>query len=419
MIKEVNISNFKIFKEPTTIPLSNVNLLTGINGKGKSTVLQVFLLLSQSVSHNRSTSSISLNGRNVRLGSFDDVKNRTTTSSEPTDFSFTYDDFCITYKLGQERSDATDLAISQIAVEGQFAAKEFEFTLNNENDLFILEASEIRATTSLFDLFIHEGTIAELDDKALYSSLKKSLNLNRVHYVSADRIGPKNYYENKSLENFVTVGALGEDTVNVLYHKGDDFIQVELLNKYCEINNLKVEEISKTVEEHTNYWLDKIFQGARVKVESIKGEDLLKLRIRPANNTAYFKPTNVGYGFSYSLPIIVSGLIAKRGDLLLVENPEAHLHPYAQSIIAKFLAMVSLNGVQVIIESHSEHILNGLRIAVKDNVIQRTALNVLYFDSFEFTPFTAIEVDIDGGINEWPNNFFDQASKDLNHLLGI
>ena len=95
------------------------------------------------------------------------------------------------------------------------------------------------------------------------------------------------------------------------------------------------------------------------------------------------------------------------------------MHPAAQSNLAKFLTLVSLNGVQIFIESHSEHILNGLRIEVYDKVIQNKDLNVLYFDKDLETVFKKIKVEEDGGIKNWPPNFFDQATKDLNYLFGI
>lgn len=243
--------------------------------------------------------------------------------------------------------------------------------------------------------------------------------LTRIHYVSADRIGPRNYYENKSLGHFVNVGALGENTVNVLYKKGNEIINNHILQAYSLMFHENLEELSKTVEDNVNYWMDKIFQGAKVRVEAIKGEDLLKLRINSDGKSNYYKPTNVGYGFSYSLPIIVAGLIAKPGEVLIIENPEAHLHPCAQSIISKFLSIVASSGVQVIIESHSEHILNGIRIAVKDKYIAQDTTNVLYFGNQENTYFQQINMDEEGGIDNWPRFFFDQATNDLNYLLGI
>ena len=93
-----------------------------------------------------------------------------------------------------------------------------------------------------------------------------------------------------------------------------------------------------------------------------------------------FKPTNVGFGYSYALPILIAGLTAEKGTILIVENPEAHLHPSAQSMITKFLGLVANRGVQVFIETHSEHILNALRVMVVQESMKASDINVKYFD---------------------------------------
>ena len=119
------------------------------------------------------------------------------------------------------------------------------------------------------------------------------------------------------------------------------------------------------------------------------------------------------------LPIIVSALIAQPGEILIVENPEAHLHPKAQSKLAQFLAKVSSCGVQVFIESHSDHILNALRIAILDKIVTPTELSILYFPQNLKQPIVQIPVQPDGGIEEWPEDFFDQIDKDFSRLFGI
>ncbi|MDV3951732.1 hypothetical protein CMT77_05820 [Elizabethkingia anophelis] len=431
MITQISIDNFKLYKENIKVPLSNLNLFTGINGRGKSTVLQVFLLLSQSALKNRATNKIFLNGDNVRLGSFDDVKNKDTKFSEKIHFGFEFDQFSIDYYLYNDNADASEVFIETI--KSKCRETQIELQRNDEWYLAFLDsnvlpkADEKQLQYPLFDLFLGDASIEQYFKQTNISNIKSGINLIGIHYVSADRIGPKNYYENKSLSHFVSVGALGENTVNILHHKGNDKVNEVLLNGYGKIFGENVEDLSWTVVDNTNYWINQIFQGARVEVSNIKGEDLLKLRINSDGKGIedkgfghiYYKPTNVGYGFSYSLPIIVTGLIAKPGEILIVENPEAHLHPYAQSILAKFLSLVSASGVQVLVETHSEHILNGFRIAIKDNIVQPSDTNVLYFDSENDKIFDKIDIDEDGGVNYWPKDFFDQASKDLNYLLGI
>ena len=156
----------------------------------------------------------------------------------------------------------------------------------------------------------------------------------------------------------------------------------------------------------------------------IKGTDsdssVLGLLMNTQNNDYRFKPTNIGFGYYYVLPIVISGLIAMPESLLIVENPEAHLHPAAQSRLAKFLTQVTLTGVQVIIESHSEHILNALRIGVGNEVFPLTAqdVKVLYFSEAKNATFVEIEIDESGKIADWPVGFFDQTDNDFKILYG-
>ncbi len=378
--------------------------------------------MSQSAQINRATAQIYLNGDDVKLGTFDDVKSKEVSFSEPICFTFHYDEIVCRYFLYSNQTDASELNIDKIVVE----SPGFELGLRKSemgDDLYQFYSSthplNKKVLLPLFDLFLSNSTIEHYLPQASLREIRNVINLVGIHYVSADRIGPRIYYENKSLGHFIRVGALGENTVNVLYHKGNDHVNDTILRGYCKIFGEDYKEMSSTIEDNTNYWVDKIFQGAQVKVESIKGEDLLKLRIKSDKKGAYYKPTNVGYGFSYSLSIIVAGLIAKPGEILIVENPEAHLHPYAQSIMAKFLSLVASTGVQVFVESHSDHILNGFRIAVKNKIIDSTHLNVLYFDHRLDNFFEKIDVDEDGGIDKWPISFFDQSVNDLNYLLGI
>ncbi|MBX2923040.1 MAG: DUF3696 domain-containing protein [Chitinophagaceae bacterium] len=423
MITQVSIDNFKLYKENVKIPLSSLNLFTGINGRGKSTVLQVFLLLSQSALTNRATNKIFLNGDNVKLGSFDDVKNKETNFSEKIHFGFEYDQFSIDYYLYNDNADASEVFIETI--KSKCGATQIELQRTDEwyqafsDSKTLTNTEEKQLQYPLFDLFLGDATIEQYFQQKNIKNIKLGINFIGVHYVSADRIGPKNYYENKSLNHFVSVGALGENTVNILHHKGNDKVNKTVLEGYSRMFGENIEDLSLTIEDNTNYWIDKIFQGAKIQVEPIKGEDLLKLRINSDGKSSYFKPTNVGYGFSYSLPIIVAGLIAKSGEILIVENPEAHLHPYAQSILAKFLGLVSAAGVQVLVETHSEHILNGFRITVKDSIVSSEETNVLYFDNKNDKLFDKINIDEEGGVNNWPKDFFDQATRDLNYLLGI
>jgi predicted ATPase len=175
---------------------------------------------------------------------------------------------------------------------------------------------------------------------------------------------------------------------------------------------------AKTVIQQTEEWLGYILEGAKIE---IKGKDrdssVLYMLLNNKSNSYSYKPANVGFGYSYILPLIVTGLIAKSHEIMIVENPEAHLHPRAQSRLAEFFARVASTGVQVFIESHSEHILNGLRVCSLNPEIKinNTDLSILYFNE-GFEPEKLV-VDEKGKIANWPEGFFDQQEIDLSNIF--
>ncbi|MFC9853066.1 AAA family ATPase [Streptomyces prasinus] len=114
--------------------------------------------------------------------------------------------------------------------------------------------------------------------------------------------------------------------------------------------------------------------------------------------------------------MIVAGLLTGPGDLLIVENPEAHLHPGGQSKLGRFLARVAGAGAQVIVETHSDHVLNGARLAVAEERILRPEDAIVHYFGEEEAGSAPIEFTARGELTEWPRGFFDQIEQDLGRL---
>jgi CRISPR-associated Cas5-like protein len=147
---------------------------------------------------------------------------------------------------------------------------------------------------------------------------------------------------------------------------------------------------------------------------------MLALQFRLSDTGEWRRPANVGYGQTYAFPILVALLAAEPGDIVVIDSPEAHLHPQAQSRIGRMLAIFAAAGIQLIVETHSDHVLNGIRLAVRDKVLPPTDLSLLFFagSSLEGHGVTNPRIDIEGRINEWPDGFFDQGDKDIAQLAG-
>ena len=443
MITQIEIENFKCFKNRVSFPLGQLTLLTGINGRGKSTLLQSLLLMRQSIEHNPITTQVIFNGKCVNLNCFNDIRNRNTPQDEPVVFKYHYNfgedpvkcNGYIEFFLSSALEDDMIAQVSQINLfsENGLSVKIdipiLPFYVPDSNNLFSHNVE--RSYHHIYardEWFTHKNLDEEIYTKLINllpsnfnygyaktegvtpfdSPFREALNFYHIHYISADRIGPQDVYFKETLSKFPNVGSKGELTVNLLYKKQGDLVD----------DRLCLGEDAKTLITQTGAWLSKIFGGAKLDIPSSQSRTL-ELLFNTSASKERFKPANVGFGFHSILPIIVSGLIAKEGEILIVENPEIHLHPRAQSELTKFLAKVSSCGVQVLVESHSDHILNGLQVAVVDKIIGENEISVLYFQSDNQEPVVQIPIQKDGRIEIWPEGFFDQSNKDLERIFGM
>ena len=123
--------------------------------------------------------------------------------------------------------------------------------------------------------------------------------------------------------------------------------------------------------QQTIYWEQKISPDVTINVEQRKDSSTYAISYGFNGEDSQTKPVmdlraeNIGYGISYTLPVIVALLSAQPGALVILENPEAHLHPGGQAALAKLIAKVASEGIQVIVETHSDHIINGILLACK------------------------------------------------------
>ncbi|NER07027.1 MAG: AAA family ATPase, partial [Okeania sp. SIO3C4] len=380
MFTKIELENFKCFREKTVFPLGQLTLLTGINGRGKSSLLQSLLLMRQSIEYDNRTNKLILNGKCLNLGRFDEIRNTGTSREKPIYFNYFYNHTIVNqaetlttqgsvnYSFVEDMNDDLVAALTEVEIKGNT----FSSSTNNSTPYHqvLKDAPTILGFLPDWSKFVSIDYLYELfqDDPTILEFTLEWLNFSAIHYISADRIGPQDFYLRSTLPKFPNVGLKGEQTVNLLHRMKD-----ELIN-----DKLYLGEDAQTLIIQTQEWLNKIFDGAKVEVFGSQ-TNILELMLNSSLSKDRFRPANIGFGYHCILPIIVSGLIAKKGEILIVENPEAHLHPKAQSELAKFLAKVSSCGIQVLIESHSDHILNALRIAVLDKILSNEELSILYF----------------------------------------
>jgi predicted ATPase len=237
-------------------------------------------------------------------------------------------------------------------------------------------------------------------------------------YIMTDRISPQITYPLSELNI----------KKNLIGFKGEYTAHYISVNRHSKLNIIGLKHsnsITNQLMENVSLWLSEISAGIELSANVYNELQQVNLTYKytyEGNTTNNYTPLNVGFGITYVLPIIVSILKAKPDDLLIIENPESHLHPVGQSKIAELCAIASANGVQIIVETHSDHFLNGIRVATKKGLLTSEQSKVYYFrkdkDKLE-TKIDEIQIDNNGGINNYPKGFFDQFDNDLDELLGL
>jgi predicted ATPase len=240
-----------------------------------------------------------------------------------------------------------------------------------------------------------------------------------LHYIRAERNGPQTSSPTSNAEVRVhrRLGRDGEYAAQYLSEFGEEEIQNRAL--------LHPGALSAQLRHQVEAWLGEISPGTRIYAQSHSALDRVSLHYAFATGrgeTNHYRATNVGFGLSYLLPVLIVALAAPPGALLLLENPEAHIHPRGQMSIGRLLALASLGSVQIIVETHSDHILNGLRLAVHGGQVTPEDVALHYFQRqveahSNHSIVTSPGIDRDGRLDQWPDGFFDQNEKAMRELL--
>lgn len=366
MLTDINLFQFKRFKDEF-IELFPLTLLTGINGTGKSSVVQALITLRQSFDRGDLQNNGKLIIEDKELVNLISPNDMLCSDAESKEVSITLID------------DKDNKAIWSVIAEGKSNSIPFTYKENKGNIY----------SSALFD---------------------KSFQ-----YLNAERIGPRVSYDRLSVNRpHSPIGYRGEYTASRILEAVTNLEEVQLENV---IHN----NFSNKVYDQLSAWVSEIlYPGTKVAANGI---DSSKIDLRYTfkdQSTKVFNPMNIGFGFSYALPVILAVLTGKKNSLLIVENPEAHLHPKGQSRMGKLLALAAESGMQIIVETHSDHLLNGIRVATKKAELSSNKTQIHYFtdnQSSENNCKISFAIKEDGSVERWPSGFFDEWDNMLDELL--
>lgn len=371
MIDSITLGNFKCF-ENELIPLRKLTLLSGINGAGKSSVIQSLLILRQIfLRADFRGATVSLSGNLVDLGRASDIL-----------FSSAQED------------------VINLEVKGQGRTLEAGWLVNMETG----DASWGNRDE------VEQGT-AELADLGFALFNGGPVGAHRIaafNYLNAERFGPR-----KAL----AMGAGGAALFDVGKHGEKVFDALLTHQDSIVLDGTDPRRLAQAagdrLRDQVEAWLDEISPGVRLDIAGFSSADVavgsFSFGREGALRSRDYRPTNVGFGLSYILPVLAALLAAPKGGLVLIENPEAHLHPRGQTRMGELCAAAAAAGVQVILETHSDHVLDGARLAVRNGLLASddSIFHFLHQKNGQTVRRTPT-IDRDGRLSEWPEGFFDQ-----------
>jgi len=392
VITALHLENLKCHSE-LSLRVAPLTLLAGFNGSGKSTALQGLLLLSQGLRTNPRNGLLGLNGPLVSLGTYGEILN--------------------------QKGDSRNLSIG---VETETAKLRWLFGPEDESNSSIMKLERLDFIERSGSKSININSEFVFD---YFPTIERSPEISNLidcvrntFFLSAVRGGTQEIFHSPApgARGYADVGTRGELAA---------WWFAKLLDDEVPENKRFSTEKGTTLRRQLSAWGNELFPGFEATAQFLLSTGLVQLQLRTSITEDWRRPANVGYGFSYAFPIIVASLLAKAGQVLVVDSPEAHLHPRAQSRMGMFLAKIAAAGVRIVIETHSDHILNGVRLAVTRNIIDSASTATYFFSHTKSadteTPECAVttaNIDAKGGIDMWPDGFFDQSEKDLSELAG-
>lgn len=375
MLKSVRVKNFKILSD-AQFSLSNLTVLSGYNGVGKSCLIQSLLLLRQSYERNVLANCLLLDDKYVSVG------------------------------LGRDalKCDAEE---KQIAFELEWDDPQ----PTSSSRMFVYDSDSVESCD-----FMHASKHIETNDLGYLSLFNHNFQYVPTSISGSDSEQKRSGYH---VEVERTIGVHGEYLAHFIHAHGRNKVKIPELIHVTADSSLLIDSI--------NGWLRELTNGHQVVTveDELINTVLLRFAVQydcGEKLSPYMRPDRVGPSVVHALAVIVAILSADKGDLIILEHPDNNLHGSAQSALGRLCALAAKNGVQVIIETHSEHIVNGARVAVRKYKIDPEAISVIFMtrnfasDSFGVQIQTP-KMDAHGLYDTWPTGFFDQAEHDLEHLL--
>ena len=406
MITELSVQNFKSWKNTGKLQIAPLTGFFGANSSGKTSILQTLLMLKQTVERPPDWDGVIDFGDDnslVNLGSFDDLIHQHKRDI-PLGISLSWK---FSEKLSLSDVDKVDTLSFELSVfdnENSVPGVSFNYRIGEKNFTVEWDGQDVRLISVPVKLNYHDESLfrcygirsAHYHNQEIFSSVQTRFeNLFRnIRYLGPLREYPRRHYAWQG-KHSPGVGQHGEDMVTALFSGRIQF---------------------RDTEEQIPRWLQRLDLIDSYRLNPVLNTERdYEFLVRKYKGGPEVRLTDVGFGVSQVLPVLVLCYYVPEGSILILEQPEAHLHPKVQSELADLLIEVVKNrGLQIILESHSEHLLIRLMRRIAEEQIS-AADTAFYFCEMNegVSEIERLNVDDYGNITNWPQNFFGDEMGDL------
>lgn len=442
MISNLSISNFKAF-EKASIDLKPMTVLLGPNNAGKSSILSVFRLLTQTIESFDSSVPLLLNGIMGDFGTYKDIVFKNSTKRHIKI------ELIITPKnIPSSHPDEKEIITS---LKYSYKRNRRELVLNNIS----LKTNEQHIIETAYSKESERHIVQKISDRvvptSLRSNISNSLNIQNfmplylMYFMGRDEASisvarkefqikdPNKFFQHmmrqsrtvlNTIQRIEYIGAMRLSPSRTYLFTGEKRNRVGSNGDYAThilaMDSARGGSKSQNIKDNVVAWLRKAGIASDLGIEIISDRHF-EIRIQHPITREYENYADVGYGNSQIIPILVGGYNLKANSTYLVEQPEIHLHPRAQSELGDFFLDLYNRNIQTIVETHSEHMILRLQQHIAKGLIpsEDIIFHYIYPQNNEKC-IIPLRVDENGYfIDEWPEGFFSEKLEEAKQLSKI
>lgn len=415
VLMELTLSGFKSIANKQSISVGPLTLLSGANSSGKSSVTQALLLLKQTFEAPYDPGALLLNGPNVRMTSADQAL---TLSRKSFSVGLVFSD-SYTYETFFQREKTAPSGVELDRIKITWKSKVFELSQKSTSEEINSFYDQMEASGSPWKYFSNSGM--ELRAKLERNRCEFETKLYRIDKKSKKE---EDYFVSTSLPEAhrVRITLLGllhvpglrgnpertyaTTAVGKKFPGRFENYVASIIKNWQETNSPKFEELSSQLKSLGLTSSIRAERRSDTEVELLVSRKKSGLSEKPNNLVSI---ADVGFGVSQVLPVLVALLVAEKNQFVIIEQPELHLHPRAQTKLAEIIASSINRGARIMVETHSSLLLLGIQTAVAEGILEPSKIALNWFTTNEngYTRISQGKVDNLGALGQWPTDFMD------------